>query len=69
MSDQQYTFYRCTECGKKSFSIGWLHAHCEKHRGPPYLPFNWPWAYGDYHALLEYTETITVTDYEVETHD
>lgn len=23
--------YRCTECGKTSVCIGWLHAHIERH--------------------------------------
>lgn len=30
--------YRCSECGKTSVSLGWIHAHIEKHRG--YTRFN-----------------------------
>lgn len=32
-SDQDICFYRCSECGYCSFSIGFLHAHMESHTG------------------------------------
>lgn len=56
-------FYRCTECGKTSVSIGWLHAHIESHRG--LFGLQWPWRVGDYEALMEMTEVIQVSDYDV----
>lgn len=55
--------YRCTECGKTSVSIGWLHAHIERHRG--LFGLQWPWRVGDYEALMEMTEVIRVSDYAV----
>lgn len=66
------TLYRCTECGKLSVSIGWLHAHIDgKHRG--WGPFNllppiWP-TYGHYPSLMAYTQTLRVTEYTVVDHD
>ena len=51
--------YRCTECGYKSTSIGWLHGHIEKHR--PIWKF---WKSGQPKFLKERTEVIRVTDYE-----
>jgi len=39
MTERTYRLYRCTECGKISVSLGWLHAHIEaKHTG--FGPFN-----------------------------
>lgn len=69
MTDGDITLYRCTECGKLSVSIGYLHGHIEGHRG--WGPFNIlpPLPTGNPDRLMEYTETIHVTDYEVETHD
>lgn len=60
----ELVIYRCTECGKESVSLGWLHAHCEKHRG--LFGIQWPWRIGDFEALMEMTEEIRVTDYESE---
>jgi len=54
--------YRCTECGKTSVSLGWLHAHVEKHRGFFGIPL--PWRYGDFNALMDMTEVLRVTDFE-----
>lgn len=65
MTDETIEIYRCTECGKLSVSVGWLHGHIEKHLGwgpwnifPPPLP-------GNYEALMEKTEVLEVTDYEL----
>lgn len=59
--------YRCTECGKVSVSIGWLHAHIDgKHHG--FGPFNIipnPLAIGNFDRCMEKTEVIGVTDYEL----
>lgn len=55
--------FQCTECGKLSTSLGSLHAHCERHRGLFGLQF--PWRYGDFDALMAYTDVIEVTDYEI----
>lgn len=59
-SSHQIELYRCTECGKLSVSVGWLHAHIEKHR--PVWKF---WQSGDPDFLVERTEVLEVTDYEV----
>lgn len=63
-SDQEeIVLYRCTDCGKQSVSVGWLHAHIEKH-------FAWlglfipPWKLGDFDRLMEKTEILRVTEYE-----
>jgi transcription initiation factor TFIIIB Brf1 subunit/transcription initiation factor TFIIB len=49
--------YRCTECGKLSVSLGYLHGHAEKHRG--WGPFGLlPAISGDADALMEYTEVL-----------
>lgn len=53
--------YRCTECGKLSTSLGWLHGHIEKHR--PIWKF---YKSGSPEFLVERTDVITVEDYEVE---
>lgn len=66
MSDVDETvIYRCTECGKTSVSLGWLHGHCERHRG--FFGLQLPWRIGDFDALMEYTEVLRVDEYtEVE---
>lgn len=58
---REIVLYRCTECGKVSVSIGWLHAHAEKHRG--LFGFQLPWRYGDFNALMELTEVLRVDEY------
>lgn len=60
-SSDELVIYRCTECGKTSVSLGWLHAHCEQHRGLFGIPF--PWLMGDFDALMEMTEVLRVEDY------
>ena len=58
--DSDIEIYRCTECGKISVSLGWLHGHIEKHR--PIWKF---WKVGEPAFLDERTEILSVTDYEV----
>lgn len=55
--------YRCTECGKLSVDIGWLHGHIEKHRG--LFGLQLPWRVGNFDALMEMTEVLRVDDYSV----
>lgn len=59
--DEEIVVYRCTECGKTSVSIGWLHAHVERHRG--FFGLQLPWRVGDFDALMEMTEVLRVEDY------
>ena len=61
MMSEAIELYRCTECGyvvdaTKRGAIGTFHEHCEKHTG--LLSF------GNVEKLMEYTEKITVTEYE-----
>lgn len=63
--DGDLVLFRCTECGYISMSLGWLHAHIEKHRG--YTRFNiqlplTKTSPGEFDQLLERTDIITVTD-------
>lgn len=62
---EEIELYRCTECGKASVSIGYLHAHIEGHLG--WGPFNMlpPPFPGNFDALMEKTEVIRVTEYEL----
>jgi len=60
--DEEIVVYRCTDCGKTSTSIAWLHAHCETHRGV--FGVQLPWRVGDFDALMELTEVLRVTEYE-----
>jgi hypothetical protein len=58
-------FYRCTQCGYVSLSLGWLHGHIERHRG--YTRFNIQLPFtrtspGDFEALMERTEVLVVAD-------
>lgn len=67
MSDtNDVVLYRCTECGKESVSVGWLHAHIEaKHTG--FGPFNLipnPFALGNFDRDMEKTEVLRATDPE-----
>ena len=55
----ELTLYRCTECGKLSVSLGWLHGHIEKHR-----PLWLSWRTGRQAFLRDRTEVLTVTEYE-----
>lgn len=60
------TLYRCTECGKESTSLGWLHAHIEKHQG--FGPFNIipdPLKTANFDALMEKTEVLRVEEYNI----
>lgn len=57
----ELVIYRCAECGKTSVSLGWLHAHVEKHRG--FFGLQLPWRMGDADALMEMTEVLRVDDY------
>jgi hypothetical protein len=63
--------YRCTECGKESVSVGWLHAHIEaKHTG--FGPFNLipnPFALGNFDRDMDMTEVLRATDPEQVTID
>lgn len=54
--DSSHELYRCTECGVEKESLGRLHAHVEKHRG--LFGLQLPWRYGDYEALMEFTEVV-----------
>lgn len=58
--------YRCTECGKQSVSVGWLHAHIEaKHTG--FGPFNLipnPFAIGNFKNDMTMTEVLRADDPE-----
>lgn len=62
--DAHFELYRCTECGKLSVSLGWIHGHIEKHQGIG--PFNLipdPRKTANPDALMMKTEVIQVTDY------
>lgn len=62
-SNGDIVLFRCKECGHTSMSLGYFHAHVEKHRGRG--PFNmliWPWNIGDFDALMEYTEVLRVDE-------
>jgi hypothetical protein len=64
-SDQSaVVVYRCTECGKESVSVGWLHAHIEaKHTG--FGPFNLipnPFAIGNSDRDMKMTEVLRAED-------
>jgi len=72
MSEQDaVVVYRCTECGKESVSVGWLHAHIEaKHTG--FGPFNLlpnPFAIGDFANDMTMTEVVRASDPETVTLD
>lgn len=61
---EELLIYRCTECGKVSVSIGWLHAHIEKHHG--FGPWNIipnPLKMGRFKPKMEYTEILRVDEY------
>jgi len=69
--DGAVVVYRCTECGKKSVSVGWLHAHIEaKHTG--FGPFNLipnPFALGNFDNDMTMTEVLRADDPESVTLD
>jgi hypothetical protein len=57
-ADGRPVLFYCTECGYRSQSLGQLHGHAESHRGV--FGFQLPWRYGDFDALMEYTEVVTI---------
>lgn len=64
-SDGLLVLFRCTECGYTSMSLGWLHAHCETHRGYTRFNIQIPFtrtSMGDFDRLMEYTEVLRVED-------
>ncbi len=63
MTDDELHVYRCTECGKTSTDIGYLHAHAERHRG--LFGLQWPWNVADVDALMALTEIVVATDVDV----
>lgn len=62
LQDSEFVVFRCKECGKTSVSLGWLHAHAEKHRG--FFGFQLPWKYGDVYELMGLTDVVKVTECE-----
>ena len=67
MTETDIVIYRCTECGKISVSLGWLHGHVEKHRGYTRFGIQLPLTKtspGDFGRLMEYTEVLRVEEYE-----
>lgn len=54
--DKEIVVYWCTECEKRSLSLGALHGHAESHRG--FYGLQWPWNVGDFDALMELTEVL-----------
>lgn len=60
MTNDELLLYRCTECEKTSVSLGWLHSHAEKHRG--LFGLQLPWRYGDFGALMEFTDVLRVDE-------
>lgn len=59
-ASETFELYRCKKCGKVSVSIGWLHAHIEKHLG--FFGFRLPWNVGNTDDLMELTEIVKVVD-------
>lgn len=59
-SDREIVIYGCTECGYMSTSLGWLHAHVERHRG--FFGLQLPWRYGDREELMKMTQVLRVED-------
>ena len=64
MGHDDIVVYRCTECGKISVSVGWLHAHIDaKHHG--FGPWNLipdPRKNANFRASMEYTEVLRVDE-------
>lgn len=64
--EDELVIYRCTECGKVSTSVGWLHAHIEgRHTG--FGPFNFipnPLKIGSFENDMKMTEVIRVREYD-----
>ena len=61
----EFQLYRCTECGKVSVSLGWIHGHAEKHNGLG--PFNIipdPRRTANPDALNEFIEVIEVESFK-----
>lgn len=67
MSEGIEKIYRCTECGKVSVSLGWLHGHIEgRHHG--FGPWNIipnPLKIGNFNACMEKTEVLIIKEYQV----
>lgn len=49
--------YRCSVCGYKSKSVGYLHGHMEAH-----TPW---WSIANVSKFMDWTEKLVITDYEV----
>jgi len=63
MTDETLTLYRCTECGKLSVSLGYIHGHAEEHN-PGWGPFGLfphPKRTGNTDVLDEFVEELTVS--------
>lgn len=65
--DDPIELYRCTECGKLSVDLGWLHGHIEGHRGYGWGPIRLsnPFKLGDPEYLLSRTEVLRVDEVTV----
>ncbi|RLM53180.1 hypothetical protein DVK02_14925 [Halobellus sp. Atlit-31R] len=61
-SESALVLFSCTECDHVSLSLGSLHAHAESHRGIHGLQF--PWRYGDFDRLMEFTEIVRLQEVE-----
>jgi hypothetical protein len=59
-ADGRPVLFRCTECGYRSQSLGYLHAHVQNHRG--FFGFQLPWRYADSDALMELTEVVAIEE-------
>jgi len=63
--DGDLVLFRCTECGYVSLSLGWLHAHIERHRGYTRVGIQIPFtktAMADVDRLMDRTEVLLVED-------
>jgi hypothetical protein len=65
-SENSFVVYRCTDCGKKSLSLGYLHGHIEGHQGwGPWNVLPDPRKIGNPDALDERVEELHVSVDEV----
>lgn len=67
MTNDPIVIYRCEECGYVHPSLGWMHAHVERHRGYTRFGIQIPFtrtSVGDFDALMDRTEVLVVTDAE-----
>jgi hypothetical protein len=62
---EELLIFRCSECGKTSVSLGWLHGnHIQKHHGwGPWNIIPNPRTFGNFDAHMEYTEILRVEGY------